>query len=209
MYLMTRRTRITSGAGLEWAATILGRVKEVTGNDVQLWGNVYSAGFGTISWTSWWADLGSMEAAFAKLEADPGYIEMGAAGESLIEGGVDDELIQTVSGEPGDDAGTVQYVAGVQAVCAAGNIVRAMTAGIEIAAKATAIGGANTICVRSLTGPYGQIGWLTGYEDLSALGEAQDKLAADEGWLSYLDSTQGCFVEDPAVTVTTLYRRLA
>ena len=145
MYLMSRRTRINSSAGIEWATTILGRVKEVTGNDVGLWANVYSAGFGTITWTSWWADLGSMEAAFAKLQADTTYIALGAAGASLIDGGVDDSLFQTLSADPSEDSSTVEYVASVQAVCAAGNIARAMTAGIEIAEKATAIGGARTI----------------------------------------------------------------
>ncbi len=209
MYLMSRRTRINSSAGIEWATTILGRVKEVTGNDVGLWANVYSAGFGTITWTSWWADLGSMEAAFAKLQADTTYIALGAAGASLIDGGVDDSLFQTLSADPSEDSSTVEYVASVQAVCAAGNIARAMTAGIEIAEKATAIGGARTIFGRALSGPYGQIGWLTGFESLAAFGDAQDKLAADEGWLSYLDSTEGCFVEDPSVTVSTLYQKLA
>jgi hypothetical protein len=50
--------------------TILGRVREVTGTEVGLWTNAYSPGFGTLTWTSWWADLSSMEAAFAKLQAD-------------------------------------------------------------------------------------------------------------------------------------------
>jgi hypothetical protein len=208
MYLMSRRARINSGAGVEWATTILGRVKEVTGNDVGLWANAYSPGFGTVTWTSWWADLGSMEAAFAKLQADTRYNALGAAGASLIDGAVDDGLFQTVSGDPSDDPATVQYVASVQAVCAAGGIVRAMTAGVEIAEKVTAIGGANTIFVRSLTGPYGQIGWLTRYGSLAEVGDAQDKLAADGGWLNYLDGTKGCFVEDPSVTVTTLYQKI-
>ncbi len=209
MYLMSRRTRINSSAGIEWATTILGRVKEVTGTDVGLWGTVYSAGFGTITWTSWWADLGSMEAAFAKLQADTTYNALGAAGASLIDGGVDDALFQTVSGDPTEDPSDVQYVASVQTVCAAGGIVRAMTAGVEIAEKVTAISGAGTMFVRSLTGPYGQIGWLTGYENLAAVGDAQDKLAADEGWLTYLDGTEGCFVEDPSFTTSTLYQKLA
>ena len=210
MYLMSRRTRVNSAAGLDWAVTILGRVKEVTGNDVNLWGTVYSSGFGTITWTSWWSDLGSMEKAFAELQVDPTYVALAAAGAPLIEGGVDDQLLQTVAGEPGPGTGTgtAQYVASVQAVCAAGGIVRAMTAGVEIAEKATAIGGADTIFVRGLTGPYGRIGWLTGYEDLAAVGEAQDRLAADASWLDYLDGTKGCFVEGADAAVTTLYQRL-
>jgi hypothetical protein len=208
MYLLSRRARINSAAGVEWATTILGLVQEVTGNDVGLWANAYSPEYGTITWTSWWADLGSMEAGFAKLAADPTYNELVAAAPSHIEGGVDDSLIQTVSGDPSDPA-TVRYVSSVQAVVAGGSIVKALTAGVEIAEKATAIGGANTIFVRGMTGPYGQIGWLTGYDSLAAFGDTQDKLAIDEGWLNYLDGTKGYFIEDPAATVTTLYEKLA
>ncbi len=70
MYLMSRRARVSSSAGVEWAMTILGRVREVTGNELGLWTNAYSPGFGTPTLTSWWGDLSSMEAAFAKIQAD-------------------------------------------------------------------------------------------------------------------------------------------
>jgi len=210
MYLASRRTRVTSAAGLEWATTIQAHVKEATGNDLQLWGNIHSAGFGTISWTWWWADLTSLEQAFDKLQVDPKYNELAAAGADLIEGDIDDALYQTISGDPDPgDVGTVQYVASVRAVAAAGNLVRSVTAGLEIAEKATAIGGHNTLFLRSLTGPYGEIGWLTGYPDLAAVGAAQDKLAADPEWLTFLDTTGTAFVEDPSVTVATLFRKLA
>lgn len=208
MYLMTRRTRLSSAEGLEWAVSILGRAKEVTGNEIQLWGTVYSAGFGTVSWTSWWADLGSMETAFAALEADEAYRAAAAEGRAFTNGVLDDGLLETVAGEP-DPESQASYVGAVEAVCAAGNIVRAMTAGVEIAQKAEAITGIPTMFLRGLTGPYGAIGWLTPYVDLNEMGVAQDKLAADPSWLTLIDSTQGCFVEEPLVTQQTMYRRLA
>jgi len=208
MYLMTRRTRVKNTEGLDWAIKILGHAKEVTNNEIQLWSTVYSAGFGTITWTSWWADLASMETAFLTLQADEGYNKLASDGRELTDGIVDDELIQTISGEanPGSQA---QYVGSVRAVCAAGNIVRAMTAGIEIAQKVEAITGTPTLFVRGLTGPYGNIGWLTPYENLAAVGTSQDKLAADQGWLTYLDGLAGCFVEDASITQQTLYQKLA
>ena len=132
------------------------------------------------------SDLGMMEAAFDKLETDTIDNELAEAGRGHIQGSLDDELIQTVGGDPGEDAATVQYVGGVRAAAAAGSIVGAQTAGLEIADKATNIGGATTVFVRYPTGPDGQIGWLT-----------------------YLDSTQGCFVEDTSITATTLNRTLS
>lgn len=208
MYLFSRRARLNSAAGAEWAINILGRVKEVTGNEVQLWANAFSPGFGTVSWTTWWADLASLETAMTALQGDVKYNALGAEGPSFIEGAVDDALIQTVYGEPAGGASN-QYVAGVQAVCAGGNLARGMATGVEIAQKVEAIAGVPMLFARSLTGPYGAVGWLSGYENLAAFETAQEKLAVDPGWLDYLDSTNGCYVEDGALTQSTLYTKLA
>jgi hypothetical protein len=210
MYLFSRRAHLSSGAGFEWATTILGRVNEVTGSGAQLWANAFSPGFGTVSWTSWWADLASLEVAMAKLQTDAKFTALAADGGSFIDGIVDDALLQTISGEPDPSAANqARYVAGVQAVCAAGNIARAMTVGAELAQKAEAISGVRTLFVRALTGPYGSVGWLSAYPDLAAFETAQDKLAVDPGWLTTVDDTEGCFVEDAAVTQQTIYMKLA
>ena len=63
--------------------------------------------------------------------------------------------------------------------------------------------------LRSLTGPYGQVGWLTGYESLAQMETAMDAQASDPTWLKLIDSTEGCFIEDLGATQTTLYRKLA
>jgi hypothetical protein len=210
MFLYSRRAQLKSAAGVEWAINILNRVNEVTESGAQLWANVFSPGFGTISWTSWWADLASLEKAMGKLQGDAKFTTLAAEGESFINGIVYDGLLQTVSGEPDpSDANQAQYVAGVQAVCAAGNIARAITAGIELAQKSAAISGVRTLFMRGVTGPYGAVGWLSAYPDLAAFETAQDKLAVDPGWLTLIDSTEGCFVEDAAMTQQTLYTKLA
>jgi hypothetical protein len=94
------------------------------------------------------------------------------------------------------------------AVTAAGSIERAMTAGVEIAQKAEAITGLSTLFVRSVTGPYGAVGWLTGYENVTQMEKAESALADDPSWLKLIDSTKGCFVEDPSLTQATIYRKL-
>jgi hypothetical protein len=211
MYLFTRQTRLANGngtAGLDWATSVARKVKEVTGQDVDVWSTVYSAGVGTISWTGWVADLASLEEVGDKLNADPGMNEMVNRGASLIDGSLDDGLLEPIYGEP-DPTAALQYVGGVVAVASAGSIERAMTIGIEIAQKAEAITGLQTMFVRSLTGPYGGVGWLTGYETITAMEEAQNALAGEPTWLKLIDSTKGCFVEDAASTQATIYRRLA
>jgi hypothetical protein len=211
MYLFTRRTRLARGdgaAGVAWAMAITEKVKQITGHEIQLWSTVYSPGFGTISWTGWFEDLASLEVVGDKLDADPAMAELGNAGNEFTDGTLDDGLLQPIYGDPAAGAGAT-YVGGAAAVCSAGNIERAMTLGAEIAQKSEAITGLPTMFLRSTTGPYGGVGWLTGYENITVMEKAEDKLAADPSWLKLIDSTKGCFVEDPAMTQATIYRRLA
>ena len=113
-----------------------------------------------------------------------------------------------VYGAP-DPEREITYVSGVRAVLAAGNIERGMTAAVEIAQAAEKATGLNTMVLQSSTGPYGGIGWLTGYPDIDALERAQQALGEDPGLIELIDASQGCFVEDAAVTQQTFYRRLA
>ena len=90
-----------------------------------------------------------------------------------------------------------------------GNQDAATEIGRIIAERASKITGENTLFLRGMTGPYGGIGWLTGYDTIADMEKAQDALAADPSWVQFLDTTEGAFVEDPGVTVSTLYRKLA
>jgi hypothetical protein len=207
MYLNARQTRLTTFDGVDWANRIKDRVIEVGGNPCELWATVYGAGYGTVHWTSWAPDLASLATAGDALIADPGYLALSAEGANYTVGGVDDQLLKPLVGEVDPDR-NITYVSGVVAVCAAGNIERAMTAGVEIAQRAESITGLPTMFLSAMTGPYGGVSWLTGYEDITSVEKAQDALGADIGFVKLIDSTQGCFVEDPALTVQTLYRKL-
>jgi hypothetical protein len=195
-------------AGLEWATSIIPTIKKISGQEVQLWGTVYSPGFGSISWTAWVEDLTALEVLGDKLQTDAGYLDLTNKGAQFTEGGLDDGIFQPVYGEV-DPARDVQYVNGVVGVVANGNAARAMAAGVEIAQKAEKITGLATLFGTSPTGPYGSVGFLTGYENIGQLEAAQNKLASDQTWIKLIDSTKGCFVEDPTITQSTIYRRLA
>lgn len=210
MYLMARRSRLHSLGGVEWAVNVLARAKEVTGADGQLWATVYSSGFGTVAWTSWWADLASMEAAFAALRADADFRELQAEGRNHLDGGVDDELSRLVFGQldPARMA-SVRYVSAMRAVCAAGSMARGAAAGAEIARRAEVVTGVPTLYLAGVTGPYGGIGWLTGYSTLAEFEAAEAALAADQGWLDYIDSLEGCYLDDPSISQQILYGQLA
>lgn len=71
-----------------------------------------------------------------KLNGDEGFQAIVAEGREFVEGGADDGRFQVVTGAPDPEANN-QYVAGVTAVCAGGNMERAMTPGVELAERAS------------------------------------------------------------------------
>jgi hypothetical protein len=209
LYLFTRRTRLVAGHGMaavEWAGSICAKVKDLTGQEMELWARVYAPGVGTISWTGWFDDLAALEAVGDTLEADASFSELADAGATFTDGSLDDGLLQPVDGEP--DGTPVQYVATASATVAAGHMAQALTAGVAIARQAQAITGRPTLFARSVTGPPGGVGWLTGYEDIATLEKAASALAGDPSLLTLLDATTGCFAADAPVIATTLYRKL-
>ena len=211
MYLFSRRSRLVGGkgtSGIEWASAVCAKVTEVTSHEVQLWATVYSAGFGTVSWTSWFDSLASLEAVGDALAADGAYNELVDRGAEFLDGSLDDGLMQLVHGMP-DAEREVRYVGGVQAVIAGGQLTRAMGVGVELAMTSTSITGLPSMFMRGVTGPYGAVGWLTGYESMAEAESADHALSTDPSWIKTIDSTEGCFLEDPAFTQTTMYRRLA
>ena len=102
----------------------------------------------------------------------------------------------------------VEYVSGATAIVAAGAMERAIVAAIELSQHGEQVTGIPGIFGRALTGPYGSVGWLTGYESLAQLEQANDALAADPAMLQLIDGTKGLFVEGSDTAVTTLYRKV-
>lgn len=211
MYLFSRRGRLAGGngtAGVEWATEICERARSVSGLDIGLWATVYSEGWGTMSWTAFVPDLATLEAGGDKLLADSGYQALADKGASLTEGGLDDALFELVAGAPDPDA-DAEYVGATQAICASGSIAKGMMAAVGIAEKASSITGLQTMVVRSVTGPYAGVGWLTGYADIAAVDAASQALGADPSWVTYIDEQAGgAYAEVPDLTRTTMYRKL-
>jgi hypothetical protein len=212
MYLFSRRGRIDGGhtnESLAWATGITEKVNEITGLGVGLWMQVFSPEFGSVSWSTFLPDLATLETAGDKLAADAGYVAMTDEGAKYISGGLDDSLLQIIHGEPDPDR-SVEYVSGVRAVCSTGNIANGMAVGVEIAQKAEVVTGLPTLFAADTTGPYGGVGWLTGYENIAALEGAQQALNADPSFVALVDGkAAGVYVEDPSITQQIIYRHIA
>lgn len=211
MYLYTRRARINSFDGVAWATGTAAAAQSASGVEMQVWGAVYSAGFGTIAWTSWFEDLVALEASSNALMGDAAYMAKTAEGATWVVPGssVDDELMEFVAGELDPEANPL-YVSSVRARCAGGHLVEGIiTKAVEIAQRADAATGANTLVMRNVTGPYSGVAWFTGSADAAAMQAQQAALAADAGFLAFVDSTAGIYIDEVDPSQSVLWRRLS
>lgn len=207
MYLFTRRGRLTRGVqGVLWATTIRDHVSQLIGNEVGLWATAYSPATGTVTWTSWWSDLATLDAAMRRLTADKRYVELVVEGIEYMPLGVDDALFQSLYMTDGDMS-SMNVVGTVSAVTAVGKAVEAVTSGIAIAQKFESITGQPSGFHVNVTGNYGGVGWLSAYPDLAAFEAANSKVSADASWLAYLDSLT-CYGTDVSATQSTLYQKI-
>jgi hypothetical protein len=208
MYLFVRQARLTGLGSPAWAVKIGAAAAKATGSDVTVWARTMSPEFGTVVWTSFWEDLTTREAAFQGLVSDSDYISLVEEGQKFLTTGVVDTLHEIVypGANPGTDA---KYVTSVRSACKNGNVIRGIATGVEIAQKAEAVSGHSTAFTANATGQWGGVGWITGYDSITAFETAQKKLNSDMEWLQFVDGATNCYSEEASVTQSVLYVRLS
>lgn len=211
MYLFSRRARLVPGstrAAMTWVMDITEKANQITGLDISPFTTVFSPEVGTIVWSALAPDLAALEAANDKLVADDGYVVLIDEGARLVQNDIDDGLLQIIHGEVNPDR-RVEYATSVQAVCATGNVARGMELGVEIAQRAEQATGSPTMFASGMNGPYGAVAWVTGFTDVHEMDRAQQSLAADAGFMRFVDdNARGVYVEDFAITRQLTYRRI-
>ncbi len=211
MYLFSRRLRLAPGNptdGLDWAARITEKVNAIAETEVSLWAPRFSVGVDRLSWTTVVDDLAQLEAVEAKLASDAGYLALVEEGAAYGAGdGVDDGLIELLHTDPDAESGG-EYVDVVLATAAAGQMVRSIEVGIEIATLAQEVGGHPTSFGRALTGPYGSVGWFTVYPSIEALQQGEATLGADERFVRLVDDKASTAYRDGSGE-GTIWRKLA
>jgi hypothetical protein len=184
------------------------RVNQVIDLDVRLWGAAYSQGFGTVSFSSFAPDLATLEAANDALYADEGFLALAEQAADLSQA-TDDALRELVHGTP-DLSADPRFISVINAVAANGRIAKAMTAAVELAQQAEKITGVPSLVTSNVTGPYGGITWISAYPDIAAFEAGRQAMAEDPGWPAFVDEqVSDAFIEDPGLTQSTIYRRLA
>jgi hypothetical protein len=213
MYLFTRHARL-SGAkiadAMAWATKLTEQVNRVTGLEVGLWSPTFSREVGTLVWATFVPDLATLEAAFAKLGADPAYNDLTAqGGEYAIPGTLDDRLGKVVHGEP-DPNRRANYVGIVESTIVPGKLARGVAVGVEIAQAVEKATGLRSLFLTASTGNFGGVMWLTGYTDIAELERADKQLDEDQGFLELLDNkTSGVYTDHPGATTQVLFQHVA
>ncbi len=193
MYLYVRRNRLTDlGTGLEWVERARDRLEQLFGTGVSSWRNLYSPGAGLVSFTSWWSELSALEEAASALRDDHEYRGIIQDGRAFVEGQTDDALLRLTYGDL--LLAQPRYVHIISAKCAAGHLETAIASGIELAQKSEEMIGAPTQFVRSLTGSFGSVAWLTAYNTMADFQTAVEKLLTGASpWLYYRDQHHVAF----------------
>lgn len=211
MYLFSRRARLAPGntrEAMTWATSITEKVNQIVSLNTSLFAQIYSPEVGTLVWSTFVPDLPTLESANDKLLVDDGYVSMVDAGAKFAQGGVDDNLLQLITGDP-DPNRQVDYATTVQTVCASGSLARGVELGVEIAQRAEKVIGLPVMFATAATGPYGAVAWITGYADARELEAANQALAADTKFGAFVDkSVPGVYADNPATTESLMYRRI-
>jgi hypothetical protein len=211
MYLFSRRARLATGNLREsaaWAVAITEKVNQITELNVGLWTSVFSPGLGELVWATFVEDLLTIEAAEAKLMVDDGYVALVDQGAAFSDGnGADDTLSQLVHGDI-DPNRQISYVSVVDSSIAGGKLARGMEVGVEIAQRASKVTGLASSFLADMTGGYGRVRWITGYENVAQLQAANEALGADQSFTAFVDKQAGVYMEAPGVTTQRIARRI-
>jgi hypothetical protein len=208
-YLFSRRGRLAPGNVLDamaWASKITEKVNAISEVPVSLWTTVFSPQLGTLSWTALVQDLSQLTNLDGKLLADSAYLSLVEEGARYTsDAGFDDGIVNLIHADP--DAVTGEYATVVAATIAPGNFVRGVEVGIEIAQRAKAVTGRATSFGSSLSGVYGEVGWIVLYDSVDQLQAAGEALSSNIGFAQYLDE-HASNVYLAGATTQTVFRKV-
>ncbi len=190
-YLFNRSGQIAPGNLLDamsWAVQITEKVNDLVDTPFSLWSTVLSPKVGTLSWSTVVADLADLTAIDAKMMGDGGYLELVEKGGKFLNAdGMNDSVVSIVHAHP-YERDTLAYAAITTTTLAPGHMVDGVQLGVEIADKVRALSGCSVMFGTSLTGPYGEVGWIVLCESIEQVQHLNTSMSADPEWFEMLDN---------------------
>lgn len=210
-YLFNRSARLAPGNLLDttaWAVKMTEKVNTVVDLDVRLWSRVLGAQAGTLSWSTIVTDIAELTAIDEKLMADGGYTDLAEEGARYQDAtGINDTLVRLVHPDP-DGVDSAQYASITTTVLAPGMMAAGIALGVELAQRIKSITGRPTTFGSSVTGRYGEVGFIVLSDTIDEVQGVTEALAGDADWISLLDG-QASKVFVAGATEHMITRRLA
>jgi hypothetical protein len=192
-YLFTGSSRLAPGNYLDsmaWAVKITEKVNTAGDLPFSLWTRVFSPGVGSLAWGTIVENVADLQTNNDKLAADGGFIELIEEGAKYGDNsGIDDALINLIHGDPGGP--DAQFASLTTAVIASGQGANAIALGVEIAQKVKAITGQPTSFGDSVTGPFGEVLWISMADTIDQVQAAGELLGVDPAWKALIDEKAG------------------
>ncbi len=190
-----------------FAVDIADTVENATGVPVSVWTGLYGAPMGTIVWSSQVESFATIASVGQKLEESADYLEkVAGAGASglFITGSLENRLANVVhqAGTPG----AIEYVSTLTATTNLGRAADAMAFGVEMADFVNGLTGSAVSFAVNTFSTVGQVTWFAGYEDASAVDDAQAAIAASAEYAERASGAADLFV--PGTGEMVLAQRL-
>ncbi len=199
MYLFTRNAVLTGNpaASMAWAVKIGDYVTTTTGRPVSTWAAQFGQPIGTVSWSTVLESHADLNVAFGALETDAGYAKLVEEGMPFFTSPHEMTMRRAIQDGPseGSEPPAVGALANVTtAVAATGKMAEAIAWGVAVSAHVGKVTGNPVMFLADTYGAFGQLTWLGTSPDLGAVDAANDKLAADSGYMDMLGQSGDLFV---------------
>lgn len=189
LYVTNVRPAVASPAKvMDWAIRMTEKINQIGEVPTTLWTAAMSPAMGTLAWTSVVEDLSIIEATESKLAADSGYIALVEEASGFFSTDpANQQLMQLVHSDAEAANINAQYATTVRAELAPGAMRSGIELGVGIAQQARRITGCPTSFAVGMTGPYGEVMWVTLAENIKQLQTANEALNANEDFSKSLD----------------------
>ena len=207
MYLIGRSRVVnpaTPGAAVAAAIEAGQRASQIVERPVYTWCTVFGPDPLTVMWSARVEHLGEVVAADDALAADDEFNAWVDERNDLFASPLIGVVSHVVHGAPTTEPKAFLNV--TRAVAANGVLGDAMAVGVELAETLTRLTGHEAIFATSVTGDYGGVAWLVGFDDLDQMEALDATLASSDEWVKLVDRAGHCY--QPGV-IATLLRRLA
>jgi len=208
MYLFSRECVVASPEAMAPAKAISDYVTGSRDRELALYSIAYGAAWNRLTFSTWVDDLATMEESTATLAADAKYLELLLAFGPHVSM-VNDNLFNVVHSTSTEAELTFPNVVwSVTGVAKISKIVEATIGGAQLCDAWKAATGVDATFGSAVTGQFGGIGWLSGYESFAEFDKAQGAARSSEPWITAMVGIQDSVSDELGAGVSTLYRKM-